>query len=146
MMHLFPQALLALVLGLLVATALFLTGGYRGKSGKEAPLTFLVFFLTAFAFIWAGGAMAKPVGPILGDIYWVPFAFWAIAIGLILAAFSSFHARHRAEKEDQPEVAEREGERAEKLAGAAFWYIFAVMFLTLVLAAIFAAATPGWSG
>lgn len=74
---------------MIVAAVLIPVGGYRGRAGQTAGGAFLFFLLIIFFFVLAAGVWTRPYGPTVGGVFWAPFLFWAVVIGLILAAVGS---------------------------------------------------------
>ena len=134
------EFLLALILGLLVASILASFMGYRGRRGQSAGGAFLFFFLIAFFFVMAAGAWAQPYGPALYGVFWAPFLFWAIIVGLILAAVGASDdtttGRSSAKPKRRHEAEER---RSAEMATSAFGMFFFALLILLGLAVLIGA-------
>lgn len=77
----FADALLALFLAIVLLLVFSLCLGLR--SPWSAPWT---LFWVLFLFIWAGGAWATPVGPMLYDVDWLPLVLFGLLLMLFVAA------------------------------------------------------------
>jgi hypothetical protein len=71
-----------LVAGIL--TAVF-AGGFRRRGPWASGIWFFVVVLLA---AWVGGVWARPVGPPIWGLYWVPFLWIGLLFALLLAAAS----------------------------------------------------------
>lgn len=130
------EIVFAFLLAILVAALLAPLGGYRGRPGQAVGSAFLFFFLMAFFFIWAAGAWATPWGPVYFGISWVPFLFWAVVIGLLIAAIAAVP-----EAGTTRTSAEVTPEDAVGGVASAFGIFFMLLIILLAIGAIWAAVS-----
>jgi hypothetical protein len=114
--------LFALVIGL-VLTAIF-SAGLRGERSGGA---LLVFFLVIFLAAWAGGVWIAPVGPLLFDVYWLPFVGMGLLFALLLLALLPPPAPTPVESAPTP------AEDAVLLGMGWFFWIFIIVIGGLVI-------------
>lgn len=110
---------------LLVAT--LLTALFAGAFRRTGPWgTVLWFFVVVLLAAWAGGVWARPAGPAMVGVYWLPF----VTVGLLVALLLAAAAAPRPPRTPQ-EAAERipESDEAAAAAVALSWF-----FWILVLA------------
>lgn len=99
-----------------------------------AWLAFLLILLVA----WAAGTWARPVGPPLWGVYWMPFLVFGLIVALVIAAATPpDRARRRSgEVPASAGAATPEEEASEETAvavGMGVWIVFIVLLVALVL-------------
>jgi len=119
----------ALLLTVIIAALFGTTGPW-----PYAWLAFLLILLVA----WAAGTWARPVGPPLWGVYWMPFLVFGLIVALVIAAATPpDRARRRsAEVPASAGGAAPEEEASEETAvavGMGVWIVFIVLLVALVL-------------
>lgn len=73
-----------------LATALGLSAVFIAGFRKKGPWdNFLLFFAVVFLASWAGGVWFSPLGPPIGNVYWLAFLIVGLIFALLLAAVAS---------------------------------------------------------
>lgn len=119
----------ALLLTVIIAALFGTTGPW-----PYAWLAFLLILLVA----WAAGTWARPVGPPLWGVYWMPFLVFGLIVALVIAAATPpDRARRRSgEVPASAGAAAPEEEASEETAvavGMGVWIVFIVLLVALVL-------------
>jgi len=122
-----------------LGVALLLTVIIAALFGSTGPwpyawLAFLLILLVA----WAAGTWARPVGPPLWGVYWMPFLVFGLIVALVIAAATPpDRARRRSgEVPASAGAAAPEEEASEETAvavGMGVWIVFIVLLVALVL-------------
>jgi hypothetical protein len=77
---------MALIVSLGLSAIFIAIAGFR----KGGPWNnFLPFFFVVFPASWAGGIWFSPLGPPIGDVYWLPYLIMGLIFALLLAAVTS---------------------------------------------------------
>ena len=122
-----------------LAVALLLTVIIAALFGSTGPwpyawLAFLLILLVA----WAAGTWARPIGPPLWGVYWMPFLVFGLVVALVIAAATPPDGGRRLSGEVpvSPEAAAREEGASDETAvavGMGVWILFIVLLVALVL-------------
>lgn len=96
---------------------------------------FLFFFLILFLTTWAGGMWLQPVGPVIGEVAWVPFVAVGVLVALVLAAAATPYRTTRPPRRTT-------SEESTATAAAA---VFGIFFWFLILALLFAIGVAYWT-
>jgi hypothetical protein len=115
--------LLAIITGV-IFTALF-APGFR-RSGEWASL--LAFFTILFLAAWAGGVWIVPVGPSIGEVFWLPFLLTGMVIALLIAVLTP----PRYPRSSYGEAVREE--QADRSAAAILRFSFWALLLLLIAA------------
>jgi len=109
----------------LILTLVFTYGlRIRGPWGN-----FWAFFLILFLAIWMADAWIMPVGPMLGEIFWVPPLVVGLLIALILAA-----ATPKVNKDVHLEQQQPSGDDSRAIAlGVVFWMLVMIMLSLAII-------------
>lgn len=126
-----PEALIAFVIALVVAALLISVAGYRWPVGTAAWPGAMFVFLLLFLGVWAAGVWMDGVGPQLWGVFWVPFIATGVLLGLMILALAP-------EAEPPSTAAElpagEPGTPTGKTVGLLFWIVL-LLLASLVLAA-----------
>ena len=125
----FAEFILAFFIALLLSLALGLGLGWE-RPGARAGIGSVVFlFVILFLITWAVGSWARPFGPAIWGVYWVPFLIGGILIALLLAAVvPPGKPRNRREAIEKAEM--QTG--AEAVLGAFFWVMVVVVAVAVI--------------
>jgi hypothetical protein len=120
-----------------LAVSLFVSVLFGSVMRSRVPRTgFIWFFLILFLTTWAGGIWIGPFGPLLGEVYWLPFVLVAMVVGLLLAALAPRRTpRGRIETLEMLEEIQQE-RKLQKLTYISFGVFFWVALLALMTAII----------
>ncbi|MGF1453713.1 MAG: hypothetical protein ACFB21_16775, partial [Opitutales bacterium] len=104
-----------------------------------AGAAFGFFFIIAALFIWAASAWTVPYGGVVAGVYWVPFLFWALIIGLIFAALTPRSRDLRDDAESVPPQDPAAVGSTEAAAAGVFGVFFFTLLVLLLIVGISAA-------
>jgi len=119
----FLQELIAALIIALFLGTVFAAFGWRGTWEG-----IWVFFLVMFLFIWAGGIWARPYGPVIWGINWVPFLLFGLLLGFLLMAAAPAVRPERGQRAEGPDAA------AKNRQALAVNFFFWILLFTLALA------------
>jgi hypothetical protein len=122
------DAVAALLIALLIGVVLVGLAGRRGP-GPGAGLLF--FVVLCFFLIWGIGIWIEPVGPVLFEVAWLPFAVLGLLFLLLLLALLPPY-----EAPAGPPPGEPETEAAESTAITLGLFFYLVLFILLATAVI----------
>jgi len=136
----------ALIAALLLALLLAFGAGWQHPRRPGGGVAVLFLFLVALPLIWAVGAWARPWGPSLWGVSWVPFLGAALIIGLLILVLGATARPPEPRAGDprvpavgeppEPEPAEETGIAAA--AGMGLLAVFSLFFWLLLVVAIIA--------
>ena len=94
----------------------------------------LIFFIIIFLAAWAGGIWLTPLGPPLGEGYWLSFVIAGLIVALVLAAPAPPPSRSRRSTVELVEPREEESEEtaAYWVVGIFFWFLIIVLIVAIV--------------
>jgi hypothetical protein len=80
------QIIIALIVGFLLAAAIGLALSRRWmQQGSTFPkVAYVWLFLILFLAAWATGTWTQPMGPPLYGLYWLPFFWGSLLLGLLV--------------------------------------------------------------
>jgi len=123
------ELLFAFIVALILSTLLMLIWG------REATRTgFFCFFLIILLSSWAGGVWARPFGPLLWGIHWLPF----LSAGLIVALIFTVSAPQRPPRSHHETLKMLERIRREKELKKATYFTLSSFFWGLLFVLIMA--------
>jgi hypothetical protein len=130
----FAELAFAFVIALLLLVVFLPVFGWRRPARQGGTSGLTVLFVLLFLFVWFGGVYAAPLGPVLFDVYWVPFVLVGVLyLLLVLAIVPPHEATRRDSFERSPEA---ETERSEAAIGAfgAFFWVLAILLVVALIA------------
>jgi hypothetical protein len=111
-------------------TAIFVAGFRRAGPWMSGLWFFLIVLLAA----WVGGVWARPVGPAVWGVYWVPFLWIGLLVALLLAAATpGRRPRSRREPAERAERRESAATAGDTVLSWFFWGLLVGLILALVL-------------
>lgn len=123
----------AFVIALLLMIVFLPVFGWRRPAHQGRWGGALLLFVLLFLFVWFGGVYAAPVGPVLFDVYWLPFVLVGVLyLLLVLAIIPPHEAVRRDSFERTPETEAERGEAAVGAFGAFFWILAILLIVALV--------------
>lgn len=127
---LFADLIAALVVAIALSLILGAFMGWErpGRTGVWPSLLFLFFIL--FLGTWFLGALARPFGPPLWGVYWLPFVVIGLIVAMILAAaVPPRRPRTYREAKQRTETAFE----AQAALGTFFWVLFIILIVALTV-------------
>jgi hypothetical protein len=118
-----------LVLGIAVVVGTLFSFGLRRRGRRPWPSA-IWFFLILFVGTWALGGFFRPLGPAVGDLFWVPYLVAALLIAMLLATATPIRALSTGE---EPRDGRRGATRVARGAGVLFWLVLAASLLLLAI-------------
>ncbi len=125
----FADLLAALIVSFIAVAILIALMGWEQPRGAGVRDTVLFMFTIFFLVVWAAGVWARPLGPPLWGVYWLPFLFAGVIVFLImLAVVPPRRPRTRREAVEQA----REETEAVSLFGCFFWVLLVILLFSIV--------------
>ncbi|MCF8052069.1 MAG: hypothetical protein K9L59_12580 [Desulfobacterales bacterium] len=124
----FVDLIFALIIAVLMVALFAILFQIRGPWNS-----LLWFFVIVLLATWAGGVWLAPMGPPVGEFYWLPFLVVGLVIALLLAAATIPLPR----EESTVELVDPKERRAKRWAAGTALTIFFWVLILLLLAAIF---------
>lgn len=125
----FAEFIVALLIALLLSLALGLGLGWE-RPGARAGIGSVIFlFVILFLITWAIGTWARPLGPAIWGVYWLPFLIGGVLIALLLAAVVP-PGKPRTRREAIEKAEMQTG--AEAVLGAFFWVLIVAVAIAVI--------------
>lgn len=126
---------LALIIAVLLVLIFSFGFNSRGPWGS-----FWTFFLILFLGIWAAAIWARPAGPYIYGIAWLPALLVGITLALLLAAATPTDTRTTRTTTTDPDrvraTARPEDDSAAVAVGAFFWTLLILFFIIVLIGII----------
>ncbi len=125
------EMLFALAVALMLSLFLAPLLRWRGERSGIADALFL--FVLLFLFAWMAGVWVQPIGPMVYEVYWLPFVAAGLLYVLVLLALlpPAYHRRRRDVNLETPEAA-REPEAKAAIFGIFFWVLALALLIAIV--------------
>ncbi|HEV2106860.1 MAG TPA: hypothetical protein VGR16_01210 [Thermomicrobiales bacterium] len=124
------DVLFALLVALAVSAVFWAVAGWPG-AGSEA----IGLFLLALLVVWAAGVWITPVGPTIGDDYWLPFIIPGLLFLLLLAALvPPRRPRNRREAVEETTAEDTVAVAAALTLGVIFWVLIVFLIIAIIAA------------
>jgi hypothetical protein len=102
--------------------------------GRERALAgFLVFMAVILLMSWAGGVWLRPIGPVAGGVYWLPFVLTGLLVALLIAAFHYTKEVREAPLPLSTQERKVHDVKVTTEAGALLWVLLVVLIVIIAV-------------
>lgn len=117
-----------------IGIALVLTAIFSAAFGSTGPWpSFWVFFGIVLLVAWAAGLWARPFGPALWGVYWLPFVVFGLIAALVIAAATPPSPDVPPDVPDRPLPANDVAATEASIAISVFvWILVAILLIAIV--------------
>jgi len=118
----------------IVAFVLFLVFGHGLR--RVGPFGGAIwFFIVVLLAAWVGGVWARPIGPAIMGVFWLPYLWFGLLIALVLASTSPVYVPPRRDRSSTDEGDDSKSEEVLAAAGTLSLFLW-VLLLSMGIALI----------